>query len=60
MNQFKITNGSRKVVIISQDGNVDARLYVGNGEIATPTSWNGKTEVGARKWACKVLARYDA
>lgn len=61
MSQKIITKGSRAVVITSQDGRVQANLYVNvrdgiaNASI-TPSRWTGKTVKGAEKWAAEKLA----
>lgn len=52
-----IDNGTRSVAITIDNGHVSARLYVNRRETATLTSWKGKTEAGAMRWAKKVLAR---
>jgi hypothetical protein len=61
MQQIKrITNGSRQVVICHEGERVVfARLFVNNGETATPTETSAKTLKGAEKWAGKILARYN-
>lgn len=56
MNNFVTVNGSRKVISFSNDGkHYSSRLYVNNGETATPTNADHTTEKGARRWAKKVL-----
>lgn len=56
MTTFTIQKGTRQVMVIKQGDRYSARLYVNDGETATTTAWKGKTEVGARKWAAKVMA----
>lgn len=56
MKQFEIRSGSKVVIVTEQAGRFSARLYVDHGEIATLSSWKGKTEASVRRWAEKVLA----
>lgn len=50
--------GSRVVISSNQNtaGVWESRLYVSNGEIATPTCAQHKTLAGAEKWAAKKVA----
>lgn len=58
MQQYEVRQGSRVVVITADLGRVSARLYLNNGDTASPhTSWKGKTIAGAEKWAKTVLSR---
>lgn len=61
MQQQVVSKGSRAVVILSQGGSFDARLYVGARDgianaSATPTAKSFKTAVGANRWAAKQVA----
>ena len=54
---IKTTNGS-KVVISTNQNTADiweSRLYVDNGNIATPTNAKHKTKAGAIRWANSKL-----
>jgi hypothetical protein len=58
MKHFTITNNakpSHQVIVTEDNGKYHARLYVNNGDTATLTCWNGKTEKGARRFAEKVF-----
>ena len=58
MQTIKIENGSRQVIATRNDSDSkwNARLYVNNGETATPENGKFKTEKGLRTWAAKKLA----
>lgn len=57
METIEIRNGTRSV--ISNNGNTagvwESRLYVNDGDTATPTAAEHKTRKGAINWAQKVL-----
>jgi hypothetical protein len=56
MHQFTIANGTRQVVVTSQQaGRYTATYYVNSGATITRQRWTGKTERGARKWATRIL-----
>lgn len=58
MQDLTITKGTRQVIAFRNDSNSkwQARLYVNNGQTATLTSGQFKTEKGLRKWAEKHLS----
>jgi hypothetical protein len=55
MKQYKVSRGSRKVVITAGLA-FSSRLYVNRGETSTTICAKHKTLSGAHKWAAKVLS----